>query len=355
MAEGFYGPPPPYVAANAQTPSACKMIQDEETMNDPVLKVLNNICLPRLRDRMNVSRISGCYIARPERPEYAMAMGQPPNTRWKSVLIHLRDSMQTYSLSTYQLSTRSYQFMNIIAGILYARECSSKSPIRSYIPHSPYASHRTLLDEIKCSRKLPAFRGLLRNTFRYMLRYDYACFEKKPLPPIGEFYAVMSFVDVVVELAKNFCHYWSGMEIDHRDAFSQFITETAQDIDLSDFGVILYSIHVYFNDVNNYTGMIPTLVGEISSRGPEALIRKLSVDYNAMVPTLFSSEPEKEDELRQNIKDLALRFNISLSVPTANLVLITDTASKREETPSLPSSFFTRVVGKLRGHGSSHT
>ncbi|KAK8078888.1 hypothetical protein PG994_002695 [Apiospora phragmitis] len=331
-------PPPPYTAGEAQNSSTNEMIQDEEIMNDP-------------RDRMNVSRITGCHIARPERPEYAMAMGQPPNPRWKSVLVHLRDSMQTHRLSPYHLSAGPYQIMNIIAGILYARECSSKSPIRPYIPCSTYTYPATLLDVINRSRQLPAFRDLLRNTFSNMLRYDHGSAETGPMPPMRVYYVVIEFVDAVVELANNFCHHWSEMDIKQRNEFSRVITRTAQSVDLSDFGTLLYSIHIYCDDKKNYTDMIPTLVGEISSRGPEALIRKLSVDYHAMVPTLFSPEPDMEKEFRQNIKTLADRFNISLSVPTANLVISADKAPKKEEIPSRPSPFFTRVVDRLRGHG----
>ncbi|KAK7911798.1 hypothetical protein PG985_014279 [Apiospora marii] len=56
--------------------------------DDPELRWLNFTCLPSWKTRSKER-----HVARTERPEYAIALGLPPNARWASVMLQLREGM----------------------------------------------------------------------------------------------------------------------------------------------------------------------------------------------------------------------------------------------------------------------
>lgn len=57
--------------------------------DDPELRWRNSTCLPSWKTRSKER-----HVAQPERPEYSIALGMPPNVIWASVLMQLREGMR---------------------------------------------------------------------------------------------------------------------------------------------------------------------------------------------------------------------------------------------------------------------
>lgn len=120
------------------------------------------------------------------------------------------------------------------------------------------------------------------------------------------------------------------------------------ELDPSDWGMMLYCIHAHNQTSLGYRGTIQTLVDDIPVMGPEALIRKLSIDYHILIPLCFPLS-EAVDRLQENIKSLATRHNISLDVPTNKPVRRTSSKLKAERESSAVLQIFTGIVNSLCG------
>ncbi|KAK8017745.1 hypothetical protein PG993_014071 [Apiospora rasikravindrae] len=78
--------------------SSYSLIEHTDIVYDEDLRELNELCLPKWRRRANTHQSDGLRIARPERPEYATVMDLPPDLRWTSVLVHLRDDLRRHRI-----------------------------------------------------------------------------------------------------------------------------------------------------------------------------------------------------------------------------------------------------------------
>lgn len=176
----------------------------------------------------------------------------------------------------------------------------------------------------------------LSEAFKEMLIIDY-CAPETTLGPLTlrvtqDRREIKMFAKFLVEFANHFCHYWSAMDTDERVSFCRDLEQCVPTdypmpidgetrMDPSDFGTMLYYIHTNYRE-RSYTSVIPALVAETPLMGSESLIRKLSVDYHAIIPILFNHAEGLE--LRQSIKALAIKHDVSIHVPTDKPLLRAD-------------------------------
>ncbi|KAK7954719.1 hypothetical protein PG988_015413 [Apiospora saccharicola] len=340
-------PPPPYVGCGAcehQNSQSYQLVEDTDILVDPELRELNEMCLPRWKTRISgpsigsdgIIKPNGRHVARPERPEYATVMGLPPNPRWKAVLTHLRDDMHRHRLSLDDFRPYQRALFPIIASILYIRDCDTHlgAPTVSAIP-APLSVHMKVLEQRP--GLIPTQRGWKR-----MLRTDYSGPGVKPACSLGRTrkttHALFEVASTIVNLAIYFCHYWSEIGKDQRAMLWHNVAMNTPNVDPSDFGMMLYHLHTnhqsrwhnaHLGYDLTYTGALQTLIDSIPSKGPEGLIRKLSVDYHVVVPILCGYDPREACNMKAAIKNLANTHGISLTVPTDKTVERRDPSSEK--------------------------
>ncbi|KAK8101906.1 hypothetical protein PG999_012280 [Apiospora kogelbergensis] len=274
--------------SGAPTASSYVLIHDAKIKDDAELKEISERCLPLWRDRIDVHSVHGRHVARPERPEYATAMGFRPNPRWTSVLVSLRDDMHRQGMTTRDFYVGS-PVTDIVSGILHARLCDSQPPIRQSTPNPALSFPRffedyhkfrhTSGDSEKWGPRYHQLGGMsisLSEAFKEMLIIDY-CAPETTLGPLTlrvtqDRREIKMFAKFLVEFANHFCHYWSAMDTDERVSFCRDLEQCVPTdypmpidgetrMDPSDFGTMLYYIHTNYRE-RSYTSVIPALVAE---------------------------------------------------------------------------------------------
>ncbi|KAK7953142.1 hypothetical protein PG988_013836 [Apiospora saccharicola] len=253
--------------------------------DDPELRWLNSTCLPSWKTRSKER-----HVARPERPEYAIALGLPPNTKWTSVLMQLQEGMRRNEAGRMTLeaakATESAKashkrfsrtvnwprdnswiaeypnFFPVIATILYAQE--TDRPAATKNPMSQDTGHG---DSIHSSLKLgiklkPHFKRL----FFEMLHVDYGSSsmgaqniqQRDP----RAFVDLLRFAGSVISYANNFVNAWNDIDTaeDATPEAVTYISTACTDFDPSDFAMMLYYFYHHYRVLNGdrveYTGVM---------------------------------------------------------------------------------------------------
>ncbi|KAK8035521.1 hypothetical protein PG993_010516 [Apiospora rasikravindrae] len=289
-------------------------------------------------------------------------MGQPPNARWKAVLTTLRDDMHRHALSLEDFRPYRLLLFPIIASVLYTRDCETSHPSAptssATFPH--FSTHLEVLEHT------PSI-DLLSRAWKHMLCVDYGVPGVSPVNAIGNSRAVdvalFAFAESVTSVATHFCHYWSIMTRRQRVRLWHFVAVATHQMDPSDFGMMLYHLHAHherpyrnaqLGHDRNYTGALWPLADSIPSKGPEGLIRKLSVDYHVMVPALRLHHPREACSMNEAIRTLAATYGICLTVPTDKTVERMDRGSEGEEKESHRSRIQTSIRLAFSGRVTSN-
>ncbi|KAK7966203.1 uncharacterized protein PG986_000480 [Apiospora aurea] len=232
-------PPPEYTEI-----SSYNLCEDTEIVYDDDLRELNELCLPKWSRRADTRRTDGRRIARPERPEYATVMGLPPNPRWTSVLVHLRDDLRRHGIPLRHVHTARWKLMAIVASILYCRECDPRLSLHA----TPEAAPDYAVLEKNFDIRMDASIELRRNieeASRYMLLDNYGGSNITVLRPIeqSECMAALHSAESVVTFATHFRHYWSSMDLGQRWESVHCVAGINFRMDPSDYGILLYNLH----------------------------------------------------------------------------------------------------------------
>ncbi|KAK8137114.1 hypothetical protein PG984_005054 [Apiospora sp. TS-2023a] len=312
--------------------------------DDPELRWLNSTCLPSWKTRSKER-----HVARPERPEYAIALGLPPNAKWASVLMQLQEGMRRNEAGRMTLeaakATESAQashkrfsrtvkwprdnswiaecpnFFPVIAAILYAQE--TDRPAAAKKPTSQIIGCGASMNEnLKLGVKLkPQFKRL----FFEMLQVDYGSssmgaqkIQQRDPRAYGD---LLRFAGSVISYANNFVNAWDDIDTaeDATPEAVTYISTACTDFDPSDFATMLYYFYHHHRmldgDKVEYTGVMQTLIGDVPRTGNnERLHRKLSVDYNVLTSHVCDS-PSDEWPIQYTIRAYKEWHRLSLSIP----------------------------------------
>ncbi|KAK8040993.1 hypothetical protein PG994_014000 [Apiospora phragmitis] len=246
--------------------------------------------------------------------------------------------MHRHGLSLGDFRLYSRVLFPIVASVLYSQDCETHvDTLTTLDAPAPYSAHAEAFERTPSA-------SLLSRAWKYMLCVDYGVPGVKPVNAIGPVRNLdgdlFAFAGSVVNVATHFCHYWINMSKRQRVKFWHCIAGSKRQIDSSDYGMMLYRLHIhherhyhnaYLGYGLNYTGALPALVDSIPSKGLEGLIRKLSVDYHVMVPALHSDSPREACQMNRSIRNLADKYGISLTVPTDKMVVRVDHDSEQKK------------------------
>ncbi|KAM7202629.1 hypothetical protein V8F20_004418 [Naviculisporaceae sp. PSN 640] len=299
------------------------MTRSEE---DYEIQRLQQLCLPRWYDRIYST------VVRPERPEFAQILkGQEANPHWTTALRTLQRTISSYSCSypvahpnhpefhrpkgrwqaeltpmdvffedLWVLKDPDWQakpVLRVLALILYDQECAGRPPLY----RDP---ERQTVDRLlpKYDRRLGgwpfedqrACRGFT-HLVEHMLLFDYGIgtfpLRKKSIPHL---LFMGAFSQYLTRFAQQ-C--WTGPP----PAFGEWLTLLnglyGCDIHCGDMKIEVALALYYFQThrgpvtrkdldqgYTGYTGIMQELVDEIPTRGPDRLLRKLSVDVQMLIP-----------------------------------------------------------------------
>lgn len=303
------------------------------------LQRLNQICLPRWDKRIKT------FTLRPERPEYAILMQEPPSEKWIRVLRHFRrvkccahnqklrnigeelpvcrflDKMGRFDFS-FQNLTLSFQFA---AAILFDQQCSgsARNLEEPYVPMKEEAKFDRLIRRFYC-RHGYYMRKIIPRLFEHMLLIDYGIDQADDLNLDTSFTwrkwpkrVLLDFDDLcsgLIEWAQcfpvRFCHRFKdcldGLNPDH--------------FDFSDVAIMLYYYNTHRKPLNpvdyrkgmtGYFGVLQELISEVPLRGTDRLQRKLSVDINELIPKTVK-DPIKRQKMVSIVRNIATQYNLPL-------------------------------------------
>ncbi|KAK7959293.1 uncharacterized protein PG986_004147 [Apiospora aurea] len=280
--------------------------------DDPELQWLNSTCLPIWETRSKQR-----HVARPERPEYAIALGLAPNAKWEGVLVQLREGMRrNESIRTTLKSAKATEqgasihndtavggksscisswiaeyphFFPVIATLLYAQESHRVLPEEKHTSTIP-EYNAAAQENLKLGVKLrPQFKRL----FFEMLHVDYGSswMRVKPVEQGNCWVDFLRFTSSVISYANHFSQSWDDMDVTDvtvPDVVKE-ISSACDEFDPSDFAMILYYFHTHHRVLGSdkkvkYTCVMQALIDDIALLGnSERLHRKLSVDYNVLI------------------------------------------------------------------------
>ncbi|KAK3314870.1 hypothetical protein B0H66DRAFT_642184 [Apodospora peruviana] len=250
---------------------------------------LGQLCLPRWYDRI------GSVVVRPERPEFAETMkGQPANPSWTRTLDQMRQAISSYGgdqqqrqqarrgrldgttpMDAFFEDLEAFDFpddkakpiLGAIDLILYNQECSGTRP-----PYRP-----------------DAYRHLIEHML--LIGYGIGRCRKRQLPSLREWQALASTL-------LNSC----GTETPEAALGLYYYHTHCQDL-----GEVKYSL-----GHTPYTGVMQELIDEVPIKGPDRLLRKLSVDYHVLIPQCVAG---RRWQLMDAAEALAEKYGLVIHAP----------------------------------------
>ncbi|KAK8062775.1 hypothetical protein PG997_014872 [Apiospora hydei] len=287
--------------------------------DDPELRWLNSICLPRWETRSKER-----HVARPERPEYAIALGLAPNANWERVLFQLREGMRRNESTRTTLESAKASEQG--ASIHNETAAGGKSSrISSWIAEYPnfftviatllYAqeSHRVLPEE-KHTSTIPEYDAAAQENLKLGVKLR---------PQFKRLFFEMLHVDYGSSYANHFIHSWDVMDVTDAtipDVVKE-INSACDEFDPSDFAMMLYYFYTHHRVLDNdqkveYTGVMQTLIDDIPLLGnSERLHRKLSVDYNVLTSQVDGPFSDKW-AMKTTARAYKEWHQLSLRIPT---------------------------------------
>ena len=298
-------------------------------------------CLPRWYTRI-VSP-----VMRPEYPEFAMLRGEGANPRWIRALQYLRQGLVKYGgelrlgrsfedlEAFYTPHVFARPILGSIAVIIYDQEC------RGDFVELPTDRIPKICPEVNMHGVDLFSFGVLRPILEHMLLVDYGIGDDTSRASIS---LEKESLRTVWPIFQDFCAYLTGLasrfrqgRAPHDDELAKImsmihvcnrppILDSVMYTDLSivdcnnDIALMLhyFSTHrreiaktEYLRGVTGYTGVLDEMLAEIPTRGPDRLLRKLSVDVNIMIPRFVRHSPHRE-QLIEAAETLAAKGNLRL-------------------------------------------
>ncbi|KAI0134343.1 hypothetical protein BJ170DRAFT_609477 [Xylariales sp. AK1849] len=295
--------------------------------DDAYLELLSEACLPRLKWR-GLTR-----ALRPERPECASYLGIPRSPAWTRALQHIQTGILLKGGSEDGFCRRLWKWLNTdertalraVATIIYDQECSGV-----LIPEAVTLPVDIGLPTIE-SLKLILYKADLgiQPLIEHMLLVDYGI---GVYPLSGEslcptwLYRRFIFpgIDNLCKYLAEFVHCCRHGQLPDSGAWQtlgqvleSFYTRLGE---ISDIAIMLYYYHThhrrltpkdYEDGVTGYTGIMQELKDEVSTRGPDRLMRKLSVDVNYLIPNFIFDNGRKRTMVTI-AESIAEKYNICI-------------------------------------------
>jgi hypothetical protein len=302
--------------------------------DDASLERLSKICLPS-RSKRTLTR-----ALRPERPECTTYMQVPPSPAWTRALQHIQRGvlLGEGSVDVFCRRMRDRRLdknvaLRAVATIMYDQECSG-----ILIPEtifSPLDLTLPALDYLKLSIYKTSFG--IRPLIEHMLLVDYRMgvypLSGHPFIPNWLYRRyIWPGIDQACKYVGEVVYCCRLGQLPERKVWERLGTMLMPFdrciVDISDIAIMLYYYHThhrqlgptdYKDGVTGYTGIMQELRDEVSTRGPDRLIRKLSVDINYLIPRfVFSSD--RQDTMRRTAQSIAAQYNICTipSIPQVN-------------------------------------
>lgn len=321
--------------------------------NELELQRVNQLCLPSWDGRIN------SVVLRPERPEYAIRMGTPPNDNWIRVLQRLGQELklcadvQKLAPDAEDLSLCQFVDKATIVGvwclnltaalqftavILYDQECSGS--VRDLEESCP-GNEEDPEPEDHCS--IPQFcpgwmynmRDIIRPLFEHMLLIDYGIEQPDDLKldvgficdkwPLGR----CEFDDLcnaLMEWAQRFPFKFCFKFARCLGALNA-ARPRGYTFDFADLGLMLYYYNTHRKPVSaieyesgktGYFGVLQELISEIPLRGSNRLQRKLSVDVNELIPKVVQN-PDTRRRMISIARSIASQHKLPLEASTIKI------------------------------------
>lgn len=278
------------------------------------LQQLGQLCLPGWDKRTKSYRRENLAL-RPERPEYTMLIPCEgpcrPQSRWTQALQHIQTALSQgkLTLDSFLQSTGGTPKKSVktalssTAAVLYDQECQGDPGSRAPPPAGGlYEDGDNLVD----------FAPMLASLVEHMLLVDYGVGQSPLRRPhhisAGDFRRRYrpGLSRTCRELAEHaeLCRdgelpnaaEWAGLD-------RRLRAYRRAGLDTADAALVMYYYHTHRREITaseydrgltGYTGVVEEMVEEMARRGPDRLVRKLSVDINILIPRYVTSSKKRQ-------------------------------------------------------------
>ncbi|KAK8029618.1 hypothetical protein PG993_010909 [Apiospora rasikravindrae] len=315
--------------------------------DDPELRWLNSICLPSW-ERRSKER----HVARPERPEYAIALGLPRNAEWEGVMVQLREGMRRNvakraTLETAKATGSAKPIKQAASTQSQIAVTAKSSRMGSWA--SEYPNFFPVIATILYAQECDLALALGNHTFD-VPEYDASvqehldsCMAIQPVKQHDpqDYRDFLRFAHLVISYANYFLYSWDTINFADVTApdVVKAINAACDKLDPSDFAMMLYYFYTHHRvldggDRVEYTGVMQTLTSDIPRFGnSERLHRKLSVDYNVLTSQVHGPLSEKW-AMKSSIRGYTEWHHLPLEIPTKKTRMEPYAESKEKYTPS---------------------
>ncbi|KAF7562736.1 hypothetical protein G7046_g1404 [Stylonectria norvegica] len=302
------------------------------------LQRLNQLCLPPWDKRIKSRTL------RPERPEYAMYTGTPPNERWARVLKYIYENIAKDGIwFRDNLLQKVLGFhgrmhgggMQALAAILYQKEAAfgseKKERSSEAAPSFKSLENQKFLSLYLMRHQARDTRSCIKPLLQRMVFVDYGLgdYTVRFSEPGSSKAALLqkwnSFEQLLLdlmEIPRRFTDFPNNPPC-FNDLGNVMWALDLDDVDYSDIIAMIYyycthrrqpALAEHDQSLTGYTGVMQELISEVPYKGVERLVRKLSVDVNELIPKLFK-DPGIRARLIANAKSIAEEHGITLHAP----------------------------------------